>query len=293
MKIIYLPFILFLINLTTVNAQDTLETKKEIKPEIKYTTATFKTTRVVNAQSVENPQKGVLIFLIQHRFGALNTGAYNFFGLDQSTIRLGFEYGITKHLAVGIGRNSHLKTFDGYVKYKILRQSTGARNMPVSISYYGSADITSLTWADQGVADRNNYFSSRVAYTNQILIARRFKDLFSLQLMPTLVHKNLVKYGVDKNDIFSLGLAGSINITKHTALNIEYFFVFPNQMYEQFDNSLSLSFDIETGGHVFQLVFTNAKAIYDSGYITDTHGKWSAGDIYFGFNISRSFRLSY
>lgn len=287
MKIINFIVVIFLICPIGIEAQDTLKEK----PEIHYTKTTFEATRIINAQSIENPERGVLIFLIQHRFGRLNTGAYNFFGLDQSTIRLGFEYGITKRLAIGIGRSSHLKTFDGFVKYKILRQSTGAKTMPISLSYYGSMDLTSLKWEDMGVENRTNYFSSRIAYTHQLLIARKFSNAFSLQLMPTLVHKNLVKYEVDKNDIFSMGLGGKIKITENTAVNLEYFFVFPNQIHSEYDNSFSIGFDFNTGGHVFQLVFTNSKAIYDSGYITDTHGSWLNGDVYFGFNISRNFTI--
>ncbi len=142
--------ILLIIGQFTGLAQDTIKETSETKT-IEYAQATFKTTRIINAQSIENPERGTLIFLIQHRFGRLNTGAYNFFGLDQSTIRLGFEYGITKRLAIGIGRSSHLKTFDGFVKYKILRQSTGAKKMPLSLTYYGSMDLTSLKWEDMGV----------------------------------------------------------------------------------------------------------------------------------------------
>ena len=282
--------ILLILSQFAITAQDTIKDASEaIITE--YTQATFEATRIINAQSIENPERGVLIFLIQHRFGRLNTGAYNFFGLDESTIRLGFEYGITKRLAVGIGRSSHLKTFDGFVKYKVLQQSTGARKMPLSLSYYGSMDITSLKWEDMGVEKRTNYFSSRIAFTHQLLIARKLSQAFSLQLMPTLVHKNLVKYEVDKNDIFSLGLGGRIRITENAAVNMEYFFVFPDQIHSGYDNSFSIGFDINTGGHVFQLVFTNSRAIYDSGYITDTRGRWLNGDIYFGFNISRDFTI--
>ena len=167
-----------------------------------YTYATFKTTRIINSQSVENPAEGVLMFLIQHRFGRINTGAYEFFGLDQATIRLGLEYGITKRLAVGVGRSSYQKTYDGFLKYKILRQSTGLRKMPLSMSYYVSTAITSLKWEDMGVEDRTNYFSSRVSYTHQLLIARKFSKALSIQLIPTLIHKNLVPTGEKTKMIF-------------------------------------------------------------------------------------------
>ncbi len=261
------------------------------EPTTNYTYATFKTTRVINAQSVENPAAGVLIFLIQHRFGRLNSGAYELFGLDQATLRLGFEYGITDRLAIGIGRSTYQKTYDGFVKYKIFRQSTGLKEMPVTLIYIATTDIISLKWEDYTNPDRTNYFSSRMSYTHQLLLARKFNKKLSLQLMPTLVHKNLVKYEEDKNNIYSVGIGGRFKITNRTSFNAEYFYVIPDQIHSDYDNSLSLGFDIETGGHVFQLIFTNSKAMFDRGFITETQGKWGNGDVYFGFNISRVFTL--
>ncbi len=263
----------------------------EAKQTVNYTYATFKTTRIINSQTIEQPAKGVLLFLIQHRFGKLNTGAYELFGLDQATIRLGLEYGITDRLSVGLGRSSLQKTFDGFVKYKVLRQSTGARKMPVSMSYYLSSSITSLKWSDMGVDGRNNYFSSRMAYTNMLLIARKFNSSISVQLMPTLLHKNLVPTEQDANDIFSMGIGGRVKITNRMSINAEYFYTPPSQISYDFDQPLSFGFDIETGGHVFQLHFSNARAFFDRGYLTESQGKWNLGDIYFGFNISRVFTI--
>lgn len=256
-----------------------------------YTYATFKTTRIINAQSVENPAEGVLMFMIQHRFGRINTGAYEFFGLDQATIRLGLEYGITKRLSIGVGRSSYEKTFDGFLKYKILRQSTGLSRMPVSLSGYFSTAITSLKWEDMGVENRTNYFSSRVSYTYQLLVARKFNNSISAQLIPSLIHKNLVPTGEDKNDIFSVGIGGRVKLTKRMSVNAEYFYTPTSQISYDFNQPLSIGLDIETGGHVFQLHFSNAQAFFDRGFITETNGKWWDGDIYFGFGISRVFTI--
>jgi hypothetical protein len=256
-----------------------------------YTYATFKTTRVINAQSTENPAEGVLMFLIQHRFGRINTGGYEFFGLDQATIRLGLEYGITKRLAVGIGRSSYEKTYDGFLKYKILRQSTGLRKMPISMSYFVSSAITSLKWEDMGVENRTNYFSSRVSYTHQLLIARKFNKSLSVQLIPSFIHKNLVETVEDANDIFSVGIGGRLKLTQRLSVNAEYFYTPESQISYEFTQPLSVGLDIETGGHVFQLHFSNAQAFFERGYITETNGKWSKGDIYFGFGISRVFTI--
>jgi len=284
--------LLFLILFNPLAAQDDLMDLLETDEEsIEYTHATFKTTRIINSHSVEQPASGVLLFLIQHRFGKLNTGMYELFGLDQATIRLGLEYGINHRLSIGIGRSSYQKTYDGFIKYKILRQSTGVRKMPVSLSYYGGAAINSLTWEDQGVDDRNNKFSSRVTYTHKLLLARKFSSSVSAQLLPVYTHKNLVETKEDANDIFSIGIGGRVKLTKRLAINAEYFYTPENQISYAFTQPFSLGLDIETGGHVFQLHFSNAQAFFDNGYLTQTAGKWSKGDIYFGFNISRVFTI--
>jgi hypothetical protein len=286
----FLFLLLFIFSVSQLNAQTDLMDLFGDEPEtVIYETATFKTTRLVLGQSIENPAPGVLIFLIQHHFGRVNTGAYEFWGLDQATIRIGLEYGINEWLAVGVGRNSYKKTFDGFVKGKILRQSTGAKNMPLSLSYFGSTSLNSLKWAEP---DRENYFSSRLAFTHQLLIARKFSSGFSFQITPTLVHKNFVPTEEDSNDIFAVGFGGRAKLTNRISFNAEYWYVLPDQIVsEPHDNALSIGFDIETGGHVFQLFFTNADPIFESGFITETTGKWDKGDIYFGFNISRVFTI--
>ncbi len=292
MRKIFILLIVPLLLFFHVKAQDDLMDLLGDQPKTTdYTYATFKTTRIINAQSVENPAEGVLMFMIQHRFGRINTGAYEFFGLDQATIRLGLEYGITKRLSIGVGRSSYEKTFDGFLKYKILRQSTGLSRMPVSLSGYFSTAITSLKWEDMGVENRTNYFSSRVSYTYQLLVARKFSNSISAQLIPSLIHKNLVPTGEDKNDIFSVGVGGRVKLTKRMSVNAEYFYTPTSQISYDFNQPLSIGLDIETGGHVFQLHFSNAQAFFDRGFITETNGKWWDGDIYFGFGISRVFTI--
>lgn len=275
---------------SNLHAQDNLMDLFGEEPEtVDYETATFKTTRLVLGQSIENPAPGVLMFLIQHHFGKLNSGAYELWGLDQANIRLGFEYGINDRLAIGIGRSSYKKTFDGFVKGKIFRQSTGAKDMPLSLTYFGSISLNSLKWAEP---ERENYFSSRLAFTHQLLIARKFSPGLSFQITPTLVHKNLVATKEDKNDIFATGFGGRVKLTNRVSFNAEYWYVFPDQIVSQpSDNSFSIGFDIETGGHVFQLFCTNSDPIFESGFITETAGEWANGDIYFGFNISRVFTI--
>jgi hypothetical protein len=191
---------------------------------------------------------------------------------------------------VGIGRGTYEKTFDGFAKFTILRQSSGARMMPVSVSALSSIAVTSVKWTDPG---RNNYFSSRLSYVQQLLIARKISQSFSVQIAPTLVHRNLVATELDPNDLFAVGAGGRIKLTKRISLNAEYYYMINpgKDLSQKFYNPLSFGFDIETGGHVFQLIFTNSLAMIEKGFIGETTGNWGKGDIHFGFNISRVFTL--
>ena len=258
--------------------------------EINYATATFKSTRVMNGHSVERMPPGQLDFRIFHRFGKLNSGLYEFFGLDQSSIHLSLEYGILKWLMIGIGRGTYEKTFDGFTKFTILRQSSGARNMPVSVSALSSVAVTSVKWPDP---DRTNYFSSRLSYVQQLLVARKVNQSFSVQIAPTFVHRNLVSTELDPNDLYAIGAGGRMKLTSRISFNAEYYYTVNQRSYmsQTVYNPLSVGFDIETGGHVFQLIFTNSLAMIEKGFIGETTGSWKKGDIHFGFNISRVFTL--
>jgi hypothetical protein len=262
---------------------------KDSTPTINYTFATFKTTRIVSSQSIENPPKGVLLFMISHHFGQLNDGAYGLYGLDKSTIRLGLEYGIGEKLAIGIGRSTYNKNIDGFVKYKIIRQSKGKRNVPLSISYFGSIACNGLKWDNP---NRENYFTSRLSFTHQLLIARKFGENLSLQLSPTMIHTNLVKMKSDYNDIFALGGGGRYKLTGSISLNCEYFYMLPSYVADNTFNSLAVGFDIETGGHVFQLYLTNSLGMYEKAFISETTSTWADGGIHLGFNISRYFSIA-
>jgi Membrane bound beta barrel domain (DUF5777) len=256
--------------------------------ETEYATASFKTNRVINLHSLESTAGGVLDFKIGHRFGTLNGGFYELFGLDNATMRLGFDYGITDRLTVGIGRSNFEKTYDQMIKYKVLRQSKGKKNMPVSAGLLLTSAIKTTKWADP---ERKNYFTSRLYYTAQLIVGRKFSDRFSLQLSPTLVHRNLVATTAEKNDVYAIGIGSRIKLTKRIAVTGEYIYLAPNQVSNDIKNSLSLGFDIETGGHVFQLHFTNSTSMIEKGFIAETTNSWSNGGIHFGFNVSRVFTL--
>lgn len=161
--------------------------------------------------------------------------------------------------------------------------------MPVSISYFGSIAVNSLKISD--TSHRDN-FSDRLSYVNQLLIARKFSNAISLQLTPTFIHRNLVEKTVDDNDVWALGAGGRFKLSNRISLNLEYYWVISEQTAKDFHDSFTIGFDIETGGHVFQLFFTNSLSIIEQHFIPETTGDWLKGDIHFGFNISRAFVLS-
>lgn len=291
----YLLLLLLFPTVLQAQDQDLLALLGEEKT-VEYATASFKTNRVINGHSIENTAAGVLDFKISHRFSPVRQGLYDIFGLDGATIRFGLDYGITNRLMIGAGRNSREKIYDGFVKYKILRQSSGARNIPVTLTYLADAQIKSVKFADPS---RDNKFTDRLYYTHQLLIGRKFGDRLSLQLMPTLVHRNLTESPEDKNDVYAMGVAGRFKLSKRVAFNAEYYYVPDGQIATSYVNSLSLGLDIETGGHVFQLHFTNSPDMTYKGFITETQEQWFfqgndgrlMSGIRFGFNVSRVFTV--
>ncbi len=285
-------FLLFYMGTVALFSQEDLMglLEQDSVPEINYATATFKSTRIMNGHSVERMPSGQLDFRISHRFGLLSSGPYEFFGLDQSNVHFGLNYGITDWLMLGIGRGTYEKTFDGFAKFTCLRQSSGARVMPVSVSILSSVALKSVKWSDP---ERENYFSSRLSYVGQVLIARKISQGLSVQISPSYVHRNLVATELDPNDLFAVGAGGRIKLTRRISFNAEYYYLAnpKARMSEQIYDPLSLGFDIETGGHVFQLIFTNSLAMIEKGFIGETTGNWLKGDVHFGFNISRVFTL--
>jgi len=262
---------------------------EELGEQIEYTSATFKATRILNGHSIERMPTGQLDFRIHHRFGRLNSGGYELWGLDQANIHFSLEYGINDWFMVGVGRGTYEKTFDGFVKISALRQSSGLRIIPVSVTLLTGIYMNSLKWQEEA---RDYRFQHRFEYVSQILIARKFHERFSMQLMPSMLHRNLVTSERDPNDIYSMGAGARFKLNKRISFNAEYYYVIKPEnefLTVPLYNPLSLGFDIETGGHVFQLHFTNAQPMYDAGFLTDATGDWSDGDFFFGFNLSRVF----
>lgn len=281
MKKIYL--ILFIIIPVISRAQDDLMAMVTDSNEVIIRSATFKANRIINGHSVETVGKNNLDFVISHRFDRVNRGFDEFFGLDAATIRLGLEYGINDRLMVGIGRSSFQKMYDYFGKYKLLRQTSGAVNIPFSLTLFSGYSIrTQNTTPSLSAYDRSSY-------TGQLLIARKFSEGFSLQVSPTLIHRNRPDFFNDSKTVIATGIGGRMKLSKRTSLNGEYNYVLPNQIDDSYTNNLSFSFDLETGGHVFQLLFTNSFGMTERQFITETNGSWGSGDIHFGFNISRTF----
>ncbi|MEQ8302971.1 MAG: DUF5777 family beta-barrel protein [Cyclobacteriaceae bacterium] len=265
-----------------------LQEMEEEKTE--YTLQTFKGTRVINGQSVETKGKGSLEFIFSHRFGRINSGSYNLWGLDDAFVRLGLEYGITDRLGVGFGRSSTDKTYDSFLRYKLFRQSEGVKSFPLTVTALGSFNVKTSPKASD---NPDIEFEQRIAYTMQVMIARKVTSHLSLQLTPIYIHRNSVDVNTENNDDFALGMAGRYKVSRSVALSAEYYPRLNAKDNSTNFNSLGFGVDIETGGHVFQLLFTNSLGMIERAFVSETTGDFFDGDIHFGFNISRTFQISH
>ncbi len=263
-----------------------------------YVNNAFKSSRVIMGHSIEFIGKGVLDVRILHRFGLISQyqSARNLFGLDQASMRLGFDYGLTKGLTIGIGRSTFNKEFDGFIKYRLVQQSRGAKGTsPVSVVLVTGATYNDMPWE---FPSRTNFLTSRMAFYNELIIGRKFSEGFSAQITPTHVHINLVNDSTFKNDVFALGVGARLKLSKRVAFVVDYQYLLKqngedatNIQFKDNTNALSMGFDIETGGHVFQLHFSNSKGMNEREFITNTTGTWGKGEVSFGFNLSRVFTV--
>lgn len=288
MKNIFLT-ILILFFAVSLYAQDDLlaELEDDLPEEPEYTFATFKATRLINGHSIKTKKQGELDFIIQHRFGTLNSGLYEFFGLDLATMKIGLDYGLTDWLNIGVGRSSADKMYDAFLKAKLLRQSSGKKVMPFTVTALATSSIATVP----RLSDNPDLtLVNRLAFGGSLLIARKFGQGFSMQLMPVFIHKNRVT-APESNNHYGLGTGFRVKLTESLNLMGEYYYRINQTDLPGRYNSAAIGFDIETGGHVFQLQVTNSKGMIDRVFLTETEGDLSAGDIYFGFNISRAFQL--
>jgi len=288
-----------------VFAQDSLENALQMPTEKSNVKATFKATKLINIQTNETIYKNEMDFRVDHRFGDIagnGGGIKNFFGLDQSTdIRIGFEYGISDKLSVGLARAKGAgivtQLYEGNLKYRLLEQTTDEK-IPVAITLFGSTTIAAVKAStDPTAANAYGNFQDRLVYVLQGVIARKFNSNFSMLIMPSYVHRNFTVFG-DENDLFALSVGGRIKITKRMAFVADYTLPFRNKDKKaylentsgnQYYNTLGAGLEFETGGHIFHLNFTNATAIQESQFITDTNTSWLKGQYRWGFSIARRF----
>jgi len=287
MKIIIHTIFCFCL-ISSLNAQtDLLKGLEDSIPKKEYISSAFKSTRVVNAHSMEMLGAGSMDFRILHRFGPIDQGFDQFFGLDQASMRMGFDFGVTKDLTLGIGRSTFKKDVDAFVKYRVVQQSKGPKSTPFSLIAF--AGLSTYTYKNPDPT-KPFTFSDRSAYYLQAIIGKKISTNFSMQLSPTLVHRNMVQPN-DEKDIYALGFGVRYKISKRMALIVDYFYVangFPNTFGT---NPLSIGLDIETGGHIFQLNFSNTAGMNERSFITETVNRWGKGEVQFGFNLSRTFNI--
>lgn len=303
---LFLPFFLSV----SVSAQDDLAVLADQLDEAEHepVLATFKAFRLINAQTNETAKQRNLHFNISHRFGTVftdgNLNLNSFFGLDQAPdIRFSFDYGVTDRLQLGIGRSKGLEPYtelyDANLKYRLLWQTTDNR-IPLSITGYSVAAVTGRKSSTDSFSDAyyQNQFAYRWSYVTQLIVARKFSSAFSLMLLPTWTHRNYVYYK-DENDMFSLGVGGRLKFSPRAALVVDYFYNFSNYRRQEknqegqnvFYHPLSIGVEIETGGHVFGLTFTNAAGILENSFLPNTKSNWLDGEFRWGFNITRNFVL--
>jgi len=270
-----------LFSVVTYAQDDLLSELDSTQVEDSYATATFKGLQIVTLQSTKLPAAKEWYFVVSHRFGTVKNGIDEFFGLDGATTKLGGVYGITDWLSVSASRHTLLKMYETSVKYRLARQSD---DFPVDIVGYNTLDINTFL-------EKENYpkieFTDRLTYVNQLLISRKFSDKLSLELAPTFIHRNIYDPAIENDNQFALAAGGRMKLTKRLSLNLEYGHNFDKPDF--YKNPLSVGLDVETGGHIFQLIFTNSQAMTESGYITNAAGDWGDGDFFFGFNLYRVF----
>lgn len=257
------------------------------------TSATFKTTRIINMHTLETLGKRTLDFRISHRFDALNSGSYNAWGLDgPATIRLSLEYSYDGRLMAGIGRSSYDKVVDGFLKYRLYRQ-TDDNIHPLSITLFAGMYYTSMRDPDKGLNgfDKYEFFSSRLSYAYEIIAGRKFSNSFSFQIAPFFVHYNLADKLSDKNDMYGVSGGVRYKFSKRSAITAEYAYRVSKYSDDPYYNSMGIGYEIETGGHVFQVHLTNSRGMIENQFLAHTDTKWTNAGIRIGFNISRVFKI--
>ncbi|WP_452603401.1 DUF5777 family beta-barrel protein [Pontimicrobium sp. MEBiC06410] len=279
-----LLFIILFLPLTIFAQDDLLDEIDTDDNANNYASASFKGLKIVNFESTKLVAKKELTFVVSHRFGSLENGLDNFFGLDDAVTRLNFVYGLTDAINISVSRSSFQKIYEGALKYRLTRQQDNG--FPFTMVGYNSVYInTGLEKANLPKLK----FKHRVGYTAQLLIARKVSKKLTLELAPTFFHDNFVVLNEQDNSQFALGMGGRYKLGKRWSFNADYGWHLNRASNSPFKNPLSIGFDLETGGHVFQMHLSNSQAMNANGFLGQATGDWGDGDIYFGFNLSRNF----
>ncbi len=280
-KILLSLLLIYSFSFSQENLLKELESQNEYKTTNNF--SAFKAIKIVNNQSTKQASEKELYLYVSHRFGSIDEGINTLFGLDIANTKIELLYGLTNNLQIGFSRESFKKTYSLNAKYNITTQSS---KLPINSSLYISYNYNSLL--DQDIyptlsnSDRNLFFS-------QLLLSKNFSDKISLQLSPTYAKRGFNETIFEQENNIILGLASSYRITNRLAFNIEYSANLDRPEISPFNDVLSFGIDIETGGHVFQLLFSNTQTIDNVSVMTDAEGSWKDGKIYFGFNILRVF----
>ena len=272
------------------NSQDLmnlLDSMEITVPKKEFISGTFKSPRLINGYTCENAGKHDLVFSISHRFNPVKGGVYDLFGLDESTMRLGFEYGLTDRFSIALGRSNFNKLYDGYIKWKLVSQSSGEHSFPLTITWMEGMAVKTAKYVDPSL---EYPLTARFYYVHELFIARKFTSRFSAQLVPTVVHRNMVDEKADQNVVPALGLGGNFIINKWLSVNGEYYYLLPGHTADNHTNSLSVGVELDSGGgHVFQIMLSNSNGMTEKAFIPENNGNWTHGDIQLGFNIIRVF----
>lgn len=242
----------------------------------------FKALKIVNLESTKVAAKGDLYFIVAHRFGSVKDGFEGFYGLDNANTQIKFLYGLTDWLTIS-GARSEL-AYDFSVKYRLKDQVEDG--FPVAIAGFNSLAINN-TLKESLYPNMN--FENRLIYVTQILISRKFTERLSLELAPTFFHENFVTNDLQDNSQYAIGVGGRYKISKRVSINADYAAHLNRASGSIYKNPLSIGVDLETGGHVFQMHFTSSQGIHEAGYLSQTTGDWTKGDVFFGFNLARVF----
>ncbi len=287
--LILLPFLVF--------SQEDLLNELEGDVTIdKTVSSVFKTLKIVNFESTKLASKKDLYLIVAHRFGSVKNGIDDFFGLDYSVTQIKFIYGFTDWLNVGLARSSRDKKYGLHAKYRLKPQVEDG--FPVTIVGYNLVTVNTSLKDDNYP---NIDFQDKLTYTSQILVSRKFNENLSLLIAPSYIHENLATRSFveqsdgstiaydEENDQFVIGVGGRYKVSKRVSINLDYGIHLNRNGNSVYNNPLSIGADIETGGHVFQVHFTNAQAMFEEGFMVQGEGDWSDGDFFFGFNLVRVF----